>query len=358
MNATSRIGLAFGVGPALLAALLFGASTPLAKLLIAGTSPIMLAGLLYAGSGLGLGAWLLIRRVRDVAVSAEAPLRRADIPWLGGAVLFGGVLGPVLLMVGLSLTPASSASLLLNLESVLTALIAWVVFRENVDVRIFFGMVAIVAGGVLLSWSQTSMTTLPWGSLAIAGACACWAVDNNLTRVVSGGDPVQIAAIKGGVAGAINVGVAFALGHRLPDATHVLSAGVIGLTGYGISLVAFVLALRHLGAARTGAYFSTAPFVGAALSLLLLREAPTLAFWTAGALMALGVWLHVSERHEHEHTHAPLEHEHLHSHDEHHQHDHDFDWDGTEPHAHSHRHVALTHTHPHYPDLHHRHEHE
>lgn len=345
-----------GVGPALLAALLFGASTPLAKLLLTSIHPVMLAGLLYAGSGLGLGLGLLVRRLRPREADAEASLVRRDVPWLAGAVLFGGVLGPVLLMIGLASTPASSASLLLNLESVLTALLAWMVFRENVDVRIFLGMLAIVAGGVLLSWTQAPVG-LPWGALAIAAACACWAIDNNFTRVVSGGDPMMIAAIKGGVAGVINISVALALGHRLPGTVAISEAAVIGLAGYGISLVAFVLALRHLGAARTGAYFSTAPFVGAGLSLLLLREAPTLSFWVAGALMALGVWLHVSERHEHEHLHEQLDHEHPHSHDAHHQHEHDFTWNGDEPHTHAHRHEPMRHSHPHYPDLHHRHGH-
>ena len=358
MMGTTRIRWTPGIGPALLAALLFGASTPLAKLLVADISPILLAGLLYAGSGLGLGTWLLIRRGRNAVANAEAPLQRADVPWLGGAVLFGGVIGPVLLMVGLAATPASSASLLLNLESVLTALLAWIVFRENVDVRIFLGMVAIVAGGALLSRTQTPVAGLPWGALAIAGACACWAIDNNLTRVASGGDPVQIAAIKGGVAGTVNIAIALGLGHRFPDAAHVLSAGAIGLAGYGISLVAFVLALRHLGSARTGAYFSTAPFVGAALSLLLLRDTPGIAFWIAGALMALGVWLHVTEHHEHAHAHEAMDHAHLHVHDAHHQHAHDFEWDGREPHSHAHHHAPLVHTHPHYPDLHHRHDHD
>ena len=356
MSSTSK--WAPGIGAALLAALLFGASTPLAKLLVADVSPILLAGLLYAGSGLGLGTWLLLRRVRARHASAEASLQRRDVPWLSGAILFGGVLGPILLMVGLSSTPASAASLLLNLESVLTALLAWVVFRENVDFRIFLGMVVIVAGGVLLSWTQTPTAGLPWGAFAIAGACACWAIDNNLTREVSGGDPMQIAAIKGGVAGVINIGVALVAGQRFPDLMHVVSAGAIGLAGYGISLVAFVLALRHLGAARTGAYFSTAPFVGAALSLILLREVPGPSFWIAGGLMAFGVWLHVSERHEHEHMHEKLEHEHLHTHDEHHQHEHDFEWGGREPHSHPHKHEPLIHSHPHYPDLHHRHAHD
>jgi drug/metabolite transporter (DMT)-like permease len=348
--------LAPGIGPALLAALLFGASTPLAKMVMGDMHPVLFAGLLYAGSGLGLGAILLLRRLRPAQSDAESSLKRRDFPWLAGAVLFGGVLGPVLLMLGLSTTPASSASLLLNLEGVLTAVIAWVVFRENVDLRIFLGMAAIVAGGALLSWTQ-SPVGLPWGALAIVGACACWAIDNNLTRAISAGDPLAIAAIKGGSAGLINTSLAWLLDQPLPHLPALAGAALIGLMGYGISLVAFVLALRHLGSARTGAYFSTAPFVGAGLSLLLLRESPGLAFWLAGALMAVGVWLHLSERHAHEHTHEALEHEHPHTHDEHHQHEHEFAWDGEEPHTHPHRHSPLTHSHPHYPDLHHRHRH-
>jgi drug/metabolite transporter (DMT)-like permease len=344
-----------GVGAAFGAALLFGASTPLAKLLLGNLDPVLLAGLLYAGSGLGLGAWWLLRR-RRLAGSGEAPLRRPDLPWLAGAVLTGGIAGPVLLMWGLAATPAATASLLLNLEGVLTAALAWVVFRENVDRRVFLGMVAIVAGGVLLSWSQAP-SAVPWGALAIAGACACWAIDNNLTRHVSAGDPVQIAAIKGAIAGAFNLGLAAWLGSAAPPPALALAAGGLGLAGYGISLVLFVLALRQLGTARTGAYFATAPFLGASLSLLLFPGTPGPAFWIAGALMATGVWLHVSERHAHEHVHEPLEHEHRHVHDEHHQHAHDFPWDGVEPHSHPHMHAPLRHSHPHYPDLHHRHGH-
>lgn len=345
--------IAPGIGVALGAAALFGASTPLAKLLLGDVAPVLLAGLLYAGSGLGLGLWWWLRRA---SAAGEAPLRKPDLPWLAGAVLSGGVLGPVLLMWGLAATPAATASLLLNLEGVLTAAIAWVVFRENVDRRVFLGMVAIVAGGALLSWTQAPRG-VPWGALAIAGACACWAIDNNLTRHVSAGDPVQIAALKGGVAGAINLALAAVLGARWPDAAVVLAAGAIGLAGYGISLVLFVLALRQLGTARTGAYFATAPFLGAALSLVVFREVPAAAFWVAGACMALGVWLHVSEVHDHEHDHEAMEHEHRHVHDDHHRHAHDFPWDGTEPHSHPHAHAPLRHAHPHYPDLHHRHGH-
>ena len=168
---------------------------------------------------------------------------------------------------------------------------------------------------------------------------------------------LQIAAIKGGVAGAINLTLALAIGQRLPDAGRVLAAGAIGLGGYGISLVLFVLALRQLGTARTGAYFATAPFLGAALSLAIFFETPGAAFLVAGVLMALGVWLHVSETHDHEHEHEAMAHAHRHVHDEHHQHEHDFAWDGTEPHSHHHEHAPLRHAHPHFPDLHHRHGH-
>jgi len=218
-------------------------------------------------------------------------------------------------------------------------------------------MVVIVLGGVMLSWDPRAGGSVSWRSVAIAGACLCWAIDNNLTRVVSGGDPVQIAAIKGAVAGTINTSLALALGASLPAWPALVGAATVGFFGYGVSLVLFVLALRHLGTARTGAYFSTAPFVGASLSLLLLGETPTLLFCIAGVLMAIGVWLHVTERHEHEHVHEAMDHMHRHRHDEHHQHEHDFDWDGQEPHTHPHRHQPLVHSHPHYPDLHHRHRH-
>jgi drug/metabolite transporter (DMT)-like permease len=345
-----------GVLQALAAAALFGVSTPLAKLMLGTVAPGMLAGLLYAGSGAGLLGWMLWQRAHTSA-SQEAALSRRDVPWLAGAVLFGGVLGPLLLMFGLTHTPASSASLLLNMESVLTALLAWVVFRENVDHRILLGMLAIVAGGVLLSVQRVGFAGMTLGSLAIIAACLCWAIDNNFTRPISGSDPVQIAGIKGAMAGCINIAIALAGGHPFPALLQSLAAMVLGLAGYGISLVLFVLALRSLGTARTSAYFSTAPFLGACLSLLLFEEHPGIAFWLAGALMALGVWLHVSERHEHEHVHEAITHSHRHRHDEHHQHDHDFPWDGTEPHTHPHTHAPLRHSHPHYPDLHHRHKH-
>jgi drug/metabolite transporter (DMT)-like permease len=340
---------------ALAAALLFGASTPFAKLLAGDVAPVLLAGLLYLGSGVGLWA---VRIVRDRGFAA-ANLPAAEWPWLAGAIACGGVAGPVLLMVGLTRVSAAEASLLLNLEAVLTALLAWVVFRENADRRIVLGMALIVAGGVVLAWPRQAVAAPGGvlGALAVAGACLCWALDNNLTRKVSAADAVFIAGTKGLVAGAVNLSLGLALGGRLPALPLTAGAMMVGLAGYGISLVLFVLALRGLGSARTGAYFSTAPFIGAAIAILALHEPAVAAFWIAAALMAGGVWLHLTERHEHEHTHEPLSHSHPHRHDAHHQHPHEFPWDGSEPHTHEHRHTPLTHSHPHYPDVHHRHGH-
>lgn len=347
-------GLPAGVGTALLAAALFGASTPLAKLLLGETSPVLLASLLYLGSGGGLA---LVYLVRGRAARREAPLARADLPWLGGAVFFGGVLGPVLLMVGLRATPASTAALLLNLEGLFTALLAWCVFHENVDRRIALGMALIVAGGALLSWQGGAGLSLPVGSLLIAGACLCWGIDNNLTQKVSAGDPILVAGIKGVVAGLVNLGVARLTGATVPAAATVGGAMLVGFLGYGVSLVLFMLALRHVGSARTGAYFSLAPFIGAALALGLLSEPVGPLFLAAAALMGLGVWLHLSERHEHAHHHGAMAHCHRHVRDTHHQHAHDAGVDAGKPEPHWHVHEPLTHTHPHYPDIHHRHRH-
>jgi drug/metabolite transporter (DMT)-like permease len=344
-----------GVGFAIGAAVLFGASTPFAKILLGKTEPILLAGLLYLGSGVGLLIWRLLSR--QLRSSHEASLKLKDLPWLAGAILSGGILGPVLLLVGLSYTPASSASLLLNLEGVLTAVLAWFVFKENFDRRIALGMVAITVGGLLLSWSGLPELGVPWGAIAIVGACFAWAIDNNLTRKVSANDPVQIAAAKGLVAGFVNLAIAFALGSARPGVITIGSATIVGFLGYGVSLTLFVMALRQIGTARTGAYFSLAPFVGAAISIVVLHDSLTPYFLIAAVLMGIGVWLHLTERHEHEHHHETLEHEHMHVHDEHHQHEHHSSGSMTEPHSHPHVHEELVHSHHHYPDIHHRHTH-
>jgi len=344
-----------GIYCALGGAVLFGASTPFAKLLLGEINPLVLAGLLYAGSGLGLGFWLTLRDWIAPGVE-RARLAPGDYKWLCGALLSGGVLGPVLLLYGLAATPASTAALLLNLEGAFTALLAWFVFREHFDRRVMLGMALIVIGGIVLGWRPAGLA-VAWPALAIAGACLCWAFDNNLTRKISAGDSVKIAAAKGLIAGAVNLGLSFSLGIALPGASLALAAGLVGVLGYGVSLVLFVVALRHLGTGRTGAYFSTAPFIGAACSFALLEERPDSVFWIAAALMAAGVVLHLIERHQHAHAHEALKHAHAHHHDEHHRHVHALGWDGAEPHSHEHRHDSFSHSHPHYPDIHHRHSH-
>jgi drug/metabolite transporter (DMT)-like permease len=353
---TGRGRLAWpGVPLALGSAALFGASTPFAKALLGELTPWMLAGLLYLGSGLGLFAvegW----RHATGRRAAEAPVRRADLPWLAAAVLSGGILGPVLLMTGLAVSPASTASLLLNLEGVFTLGIAWAVLRENVDIRVDLGAAAILLGALLLSW-MGSMDGIGWGGLAIAGACLAWATDNNLTRRLSSADPLRIAAIKGAAAGVVNVALAAALRSAWPSWWAVGVAAIIGFLGYGVSLTLFVRALRHLGTARTAAYFSLAPFVGAVIAILGFGEPVTIPFLVAAALMGAGLYLHLAERHEHEHSHEPTVHEHRHVHDEHHRHAHGPADPPGEPHTHAHAHARLTHRHPHYPDIHHRHGH-
>ncbi len=338
-----------GIFAALGAALLFGAGTPFAKLLLGPVSPWLLAGLLYLGSGIGLFIWRVLRRTETSRMTF------AEIGWLAGAVVCGGMIAPALLMWGLVNMPASGASLLLNAEGVLTALIAWFVFRENFDRRIALGMALIVAGALVLSWPKEMNFGAAMPSLAVVGACLFWAIDNNLTRKVALLDASFIAMTKGLVAGTVNTAIALSLGAVLPSVTTVLAAATVGLMSYGISLILFVVALRHLGTARTGAYFSTAPFAGAVIAVVGMGEPVTGDLLIAGALMSMGVWLHVTERHEHAHDHVLLEHDHEHQHDDHHQHAHTDPVSAGLAHTHWHRHEPISHTHAHYPDAHHQH---
>ncbi len=339
-----------GASAALVAALLFGAGTPLAKLLLDAVNPWMLAGLLYLGSGLGLALYRRLTRAPAVR------LRRDDAFWFAGAILAGGVAGPVLLMLGLNGMPASGASLLLNAEGVFTALLAWFAFKENFDRRIALGMGAIVAGALVLSWPGQARFAGWWPTLAILGACFAWGIDNNLTRKISLADATWIASVKGLASGSVNLILATALGAAMPALPQLAGAMAVGFLAYGVSLALFVIGLRHLGTARTGAYFSVAPFFGAFLALF-MGEPATAPLLVAGALMALGTWLHLTERHEHAHHHIEGWHEHGHVHDEHHQHRHDVPVTPGTDHSHPHLHQPLAHTHPHFPDAHHRHGH-
>ena len=305
---------------ALGAAALFGASTPFAKQFVGDMSALLLAGLLYLGSGVGLTG---LRILRDRGWRNPG-LTRSEWPWLLAAIAFGGVAGPTLLMLGLASMSAASASLLLNLEGVLTAVLAWVVFKENADRRVMLGMLLIVLGGLVLSWpgAQPGVGTGWLGAALIVGACLCWALDNNLTRHVSNSDALFIAGLKGGVAAAVNIGLAWTMGQSMPVWSVTGPVLLTGFLGYGVSLTLFVVALRGLGAARTGAYFGAAPFVGAAIAIGVFHESTSPLFWVAGLLMACGLWLHLTERHEHPHWHGDLQHSHPHFPDMEHRHEH------------------------------------
>lgn len=339
---------------ALAAAALFGAGVPFAKLLLGETSPIVLAGLLYLGSGMGLALLRLARSLGDH--SREARLTAQDWGWLAGAIIAGGVVAPVLLLWGLSGSSATMTSLLLNFEGVITTLVAAALFREAVGARIWIATLVMLCGGMVLAYDPHAPIAFSLQSLAIVGACLCWAIDNNLTRKVSVADPLVTAMSKGLAAGGVNLVLGVALGGKLPELGTMASAFTLGFVAYGVSLVLFIYALRHLGAARTGAHFSTAPFIGAGLAVPLLGESLTLSLIAGALLMAIATWLVLTESHAHEHEHEILTHAHRHVHDEHHQHVHRGD-EGPEPHAHEHVHNKMKHAHPHAPDLHHRHNH-
>lgn len=338
-----------GIWAALTSAVLFGVSTPLAKVLLGGLSPWMLAGLLYVGSGLALAGWRLVRGHRGQRIV------RSELTSLIGAIGFGGILAPVLLLVGLAGMPASGASPLLNAEAVLTVSIAWLLFGEHVNRRTMAGFALILAGVLVLGWQGQALFGGWLPTLALVAACLCWALDNNLTRRVTSVDATWLAMVKGLVAGPVNLTVAFLLGSVLPSPVVVAGAMSLGAVSYGLSLSLFIGGLRALGTARAGAYFSTAPFFGGLLALA-LGEPVTPFLLVAAVFMGAGVWLHVSENHLHEHTHERLSHDHQHVHDAHHQHHDDLVTLGVR-HRHAHVHEHITHAHAHFPDIHHRHGH-
>ncbi len=349
---TGRLGsFAPGIGTTLGAAMVFGASTPFAKQLGEGVNPLIVAGLLYFGSGLGLSISLGVVR----STGRESALERSDARALAVVLVFGGMLAPALLLLGLRTTPAASASLLLNLEAVFTALGAWLVVREHADRRLVAGMVVIVAGGALLSIQPEGRFAFTAGSLAIAAACACWGVDNVATRPLAVREPRQVAAVKGIVAGTVNVSLGLAVGGSLPAPGRIAATMATGLIGYGISFVLYLRAVRFLGTARTGAYYSAAPFIGAAIALVWLREPVGPWFFPALGLMAVGLTLHVTEHHGHDHVHVALTHAHAHTHDDPH-HSHSGAHDAS-PNALDHTHEPVEHEHGHTPDVHHRHDH-
>jgi drug/metabolite transporter (DMT)-like permease len=346
----------YGLIFAIFSAILFGISTPLAKAFLDIVNPWLLAGLFYLGSGLGIFIILLVNTIHGK--NKKEHFYRKDFWLLFLVTIIGGGLAPLFLMYGLIQISASSASLLLNLEAVFTALCAWIIFKEHTSRRLIAGMVLIVLGSILLTWSGHAMTSNIYGVISVSIACLLWALDNNVTRIISGLDPLKIVCIKSLGAGSVNTIIAFLLGAKFSIQPEIIASSMlVGFICYGISLVCFVLALRHIGTARTGAYFSSAPFIGAILAIVMFGEPITLQLITAVFLMGIGVYMHLTEEHSHEHTHEKMIHSHSHAHDDHHQHAHSDDDSVDEPHVHLHEHEPLKHFHPHYPDIHHRHKH-
>lgn len=346
----------------LLAASLFGATAPLAKLLLATTGPVMLAGLLYLGCGAGLALYMVIRTMTVPAqYHSEAPLTRPDIPWICGAVIAGGVCGPILLMIGLSYIPAATASLLLNCELVMTAGIAFIFFHEQKGKNLIAAIILIVIAGILLSFDPEGIMVLSLGALAVIAACFFWGLDNNLTTQIAAKDPLMIVFIKGIGAGCISFCIALGIGESIPSLALICYALFLGFFGYGLSIVFFIYALRGIGAARSGSIFATAPVIGTVFSFMLFPEMPDILFIFSFLLMIAAIWLILSEHHLHPHTHNSVTHEHRHLHPEKHHIHHHENVESTNSqidHTHPHIHEQITHDHSHTPDIHHRHRHE
>jgi drug/metabolite transporter (DMT)-like permease len=359
----TRRGVAFGLG----AAFLFGLSTPLAKLLLPATGALSLAALLYLGAGCGLAAFSAARRFAPWlrAFAREPGLSLADIPMMAGVIVAGGVAGPILMLFGLNHLSAAAAALMLNLEVPFTIVLAAVFFGEHLGRREALGAALVVIGGAILSWPPRTVGLAVRGAIygdlvgvcALSGACLCWALDNNLTQHLSVRDPVVVARTKALCAGFCTLVLAGAFGQGTPVSSLYLSALLVGLVSYGLSLVLYVYAQRILGSARQAGLFATAPFIGALASVALLGERLEITVAAGGLVMACGLWVMFARDHFHEHFHDALAHDHLHVHDLHHQHSHDQASTAEQPHAHWHYHLPVSHAHPHLPDVHHRHRH-
>ncbi len=343
---------------ALLAAMLFGASAPLAKLLLGEVEPISLAAFLYLGSGIGVLLFKAIQRRSLGNTDSEAQIKRADWGWLAGSVFVGGVAAPIVLLFSLRSTPASTGSLLLNFEGVATTLIAAFFFKEAMSRSAVWAILCVTAASILLSWDTSGQWGFSLGALGIISACVLWGIDNNLTRNISAKDPLSIVLVKGFGAGSFSLLLTLLLDHSMPRLPIVLGAMLLGSISYGMSIVLFIRAMRSLGAARTSALFGTAPLAGAALSFLVFHETPNMLFFVALPFVIVAAFLLFREKHAHKHTHEAITHEHRHRHDDgHHNHDHPGMLSRSLTHSHVHAHESMEHEHPHLPDIHHRHIH-
>jgi drug/metabolite transporter (DMT)-like permease len=336
---------------ALLAALFFGASAPISKLLLGDVPPVLMAAFLYLGSGTGISLIKLYQRFSKN--QTEAGIKRPDVGWLAGAIISGGILAPIILMISLKNTPAATASLLLNFEGVATTLIALLFFRESISRRALGAIAAITLASIFLSTNFQGGFRFSIGALGVLLACFLWGVDNNFTRNISAKDPLTIVAWKGLVAGTFSLILGLLLGQQLPALITILSILLLGFISYGLSTMLFIYSMRGLGAARTSALYGTAPLAGVLLSILIFKDPITLMFIIAALLMVAGALLLANEAHAHFHIHMPVVHEHRHQHDEFHQHG-----AAEMTHSHEHEHPRTEHEHGHMPDIHHRHEDE
>ena len=334
---------------AILAALFFGASAPVSKLLLVDVAPVLMAAFLYLGSGTGISLIKLYQRFSRN--QKEAGIKRPDVRWLAGAIVSGGILAPILLMVSLNNTPASTASLLLNFEGVGTTVLALLFFHESISRRALGAIAAITIASILLSTNFGSDWGMSLDAFGVLGACILWGVDNNLTRNISAKDPLTIVAWKGLVAGSFSLILGLILGQHLPALITILSIFLLGFISYGFSTMLFIYSMRGLGAARTSALYGTAPLAGVLLSILIFKDPITFLFIIAAILMITGALLLANEEHAHFHIHMPVVHEHRHSHDEFHTHA-----ESDLIHAHEHEHPHTEHEHEHMPDIHHRHD--
>jgi len=339
---------------AILAAVLFGICSPVSKLLLDGLSPTFMAALLYLGAGFGM-LLVQITGVLRKKPPTEAKITKKELPYIVAMILLD-IAAPIFLMIGLTMTTASTASLLNNFEIVATASIAMIFFKEPLDKRMWFAIILIVISSIILSVEDFQSLSLSVGSIFVIAACLCWGIENNCTRMLSMKDPLQIVIIKGFGSGAgallISIGVNGCCG-SLP---YILLALLLGFVSYGLSIYFYIAAQRELGAARTSIYYAAAPFIGVLISWIVLRDAITGSFLTALSIMLIGTYFAISEKHEHPHIHVEQTHEHRHRHDDGHHSHHDDEI--TEEHSHEHTHETQAHTHSHMPELHHRHKHE
>jgi len=338
---------------ALFAAIFFGASAPIAKFLLGDNiAPIFMAAFLYLGSGTGISLIKLTQRMR--AKDAEADIKSPDVKWLAGAIISGGILAPIILMISLQNTPASTASLLLNFEGVGTTIIALLFFKEAISRRAWTAILIITLASIFLSANFKGGFGLSFGAPGIILACVLWGMDNNFTRNISGKDPLAIVAWKGLIAGTFSFFLALFLGNSLPSAGTILGTLILGFVSYGLSTMLFIRSMRGLGAARTSALYGTAPLAGVLLSIVIFGKFPSFLFIIAAILIIGGALLLVNEQHSHTHVHTALIHEHSHSHDNP-SHGHA---NVDEVHSHEHEHLTEEHEHDHMPDIHHRHGHD